>query len=134
VPPYPLPVLQRLPPLRTVHATLSLDWLVVVAYLQELETRGPSTEVVILSSATFEERKVGTEEDWVGNGVGGRGNKGGLEHGHFMIGVQGKGTLIEHAGRKVAHDRFGLDMKIAEHSVRAPATDKANDILADLGT
>ena len=40
----------------------------------------------------------------------------------------------EHAGRKVVHDGFGLDMVVAEHFIGAPVTDKMDDVLVDLGT
>ena len=45
-----------------------------------------------------------------------------------MIGMKSEGTVVEHTGRKVAHDRFGLNMEVAEHLVGAPAAHEADEV------
>ena len=47
--------------------------------------------------------------------------------------MEDKGSMVKHALGEVTHDRLGLDMKIAEHFVRAPAADETDDIGVDLG-
>ena len=43
-------------------------------------------------------------------------------------------AAADHASREVTHDRGCLKMEIAEHFVRAPSAEEANDIGVDLGT
>ena len=38
-----------------------------------------------------------------------------------------------HGSRERQHDMRGLDMEVAEHGIRAPATDEANKIGVNLG-
>ena len=51
----------------------------------------------------------------------------------ILVWEQGEGTVVEHSGREIAHNRRGLDGKIAEHFVGAPPANKADDIGIDLG-
>ena len=56
-----------------------------------------------------------------------------LKHGNILVGVQREGSVVEHSGRKISHDRCGLDGEIAEHFVGAPSAEKADDVRIDLG-
>ena len=47
-----------------------------------------------------------------------------LQEGHIVIGKQGEVATLKHAGCKISHDRFGLDMKVAQHLVGPPAADE----------
>ena len=40
---------------------------------------------------------------------------------------------LEHAAGEVSGDRFGLDVKIAEHSIRAPASQELDHVGVDFG-
>ena len=42
--------------------------------------------------------------------------------------------MLEHERSKVTHDRFGLDVEVAEHLIAAPPADKANRVRVDVGT
>ena len=57
-----------------------------------------------------------------------------LEQGDISIGVQNEGPMLEHSGRKVAHDRLRLYVKVAEHFVRTPTSNELDDVGVDLGT
>jgi hypothetical protein len=46
--------------------------------------------------------------------------------------MQREGSVVEHSGRKISHNRCGLDGEIAEHFVGAPSAEKADDIRVDL--
>jgi hypothetical protein len=60
-----------------------------------------------------------------------RGGK--LKHWNILVGVQREGSLVEHSGRKIPHNRCGLDGEIAEHFVGAPSAKKADDVRVHLG-
>jgi hypothetical protein len=51
-----------------------------------------------------------------------------------MIGEQGEVSTLEHAGGKVAHDRFSLYMQISEHFIRAPPANELDAVGVDVGT
>ena len=53
-------------------------------------------------------------------------------HGNGAVGKQ-REFSSEHSGSETAHDRLGLDMKVAQHLVGAPAADKTDDVGIDLG-
>ena len=48
--------------------------------------------------------------------------------------MEAKVSGDRHGGGERRHDGWGLDVEIAEHRIRAPATDEANKIGVDLGT
>jgi hypothetical protein len=55
-----------------------------------------------------------------------------LVHWNGTIWKQGELSL-QHSRRKTSHDRFGLDMKVAQHLIGAPATDEPYDVSVDFG-
>ena len=57
-----------------------------------------------------------------------------LVKGDSFSGVKREGPVEKHSGRKIAHDRFCLDVKVSEHLVRAPAAQELNDVCVNLGT
>ena len=61
-----------------------------------------------------------------------QGGSGGLMRRHEL--VRDKLVLcLEHLAGKVVHDGLGCEMEIAEHFVRPPATQEANDIGVNVG-
>ena len=54
--------------------------------------------------------------------------------GDCLVGQESKGAALEHAGREIPHHRFSLHVEVAQHFVRAPATEQTNDITVDMGT
>jgi len=45
-----------------------------------------------------------------------------------VVGMKMEGATLEHQMGEVAHDRFGLEMEVAEHFIGAPTAQKANDV------
>jgi len=70
---------------------------------------------------------------WVGQRSLGAGEGVGLEEGDVLVGVEVVVAMGEHMGGKITHDRFGLYMQIAQHGVRAPATQQLDDVAIDAG-
>lgn len=52
----------------------------------------------------------------------------------LLVGDKGKISTGEHAGRKMTHEGLGLDVKIAQHFIGAPAAEKANAVGVNVGT
>ena len=42
-------------------------------------------------------------------------------------------TAVKHAGRKMSHHRFSLNMKIAKHLVRLPTAQEADAVRINIG-
>ena len=58
----------------------------------------------------------------------------GSRSGKSFIGKESELATSHHQGSKVAHKWVRLEMEIAQHLIRAPATHKFDDISVDLGT
>ena len=64
-----------------------------------------------------------------GNEVG----RDGSDEGDFVVRKESEVATMEHLGRKVAHDRFRLDMEVAKHFIRAPAAKEADAVGVHIG-
>lgn len=53
-------------------------------------------------------------------------------HRHELVGRHGV-VGVEHALGEVAHDRFGCQVKVAEHLIRAPSAEEPDDVCVDFG-
>jgi len=53
----------------------------------------------------------------------------GLVKGNELVGVEVVMAMGQHAGSKIAHDGFGLDMQVTEHGVGPPAPKELDDVI-----
>ena len=51
-----------------------------------------------------------------------------------MVREEAEVAMIEHAASELAHDRFGLDLEVAEHLIGAPSSEQADDVGVNFGT
>ena len=49
------------------------------------------------------------------------------------VGMEGEDPTIEHAGRKISHQRLRLNVEITEHLVGLPSAEEADDVWVDVG-
>ena len=83
---------------------------------------------------------MGGNEEWNKEGnrnLNGNGTwkwrEGGLIERDGGIRVKPEGAAEEHKAREVSHNRLRLNMEVAEHFIRVPATDEADVVSVDIG-
>ena len=58
---------------------------------------------------------------------------GGLGLWDLLVGVESEGATLQHKGSKVAHDRLSLEVKVAEHFIGPPTSQKPNKVRVHMG-
>ena len=81
----------------------------------------------------WERRKEQGREQEVGLKWNMERREGGLIERDGGIRMKPEGAAEEHKARDVSHNRFRLNMEIAEHLIGAPATDEVDVVGVDVG-
>jgi hypothetical protein len=55
-----------------------------------------------------------------------------LWNGDVLVWEESEGTTHQHTSREVSHDRFGLNMEVAEHFIAAPAAQEADNVRVNM--